>query len=179
MAVGRPYCVVYPLLRNKKQKNLVPNPCIFWVHSLALKKRISRLEAQGMVIKFQDRLHDDLQAREILRAQHERYTHLRWNMLSEEHKTYVLYVVYLCCVQSMFVVVSINDFILFLTISRANGWLDAFETGIGGIRYSRTKEDNSGIKCLHAHYAHYCFNQDNLIGRWVEEELARPLEPER
>lgn len=39
-------------------------------------------------------------------------------------------------------------------------------TGIGGVR------DFAGIKCLHAHYAHYLATGNNPIGRMVDERIA-------
>jgi hypothetical protein len=35
--------------------------------------------------------------------------------------------------------------------------------GVGGTR--------RGVKCLHAHYAHYLAGGDDPVGRWVEEHL--------
>ncbi|MGQ0803562.1 MAG: DUF501 domain-containing protein [Actinomycetota bacterium] len=35
--------------------------------------------------------------------------------------------------------------------------------GVGGTR--------TGVKCLHAHYAHYLAGGDDPVGRWVQEQL--------
>ena len=40
-------------------------------------------------------------------------------------------------------------------------------TGIGGLRYPNQ------IKCLHLHTAHYLATGDNIVGRWVQQELER------
>jgi uncharacterized protein len=37
--------------------------------------------------------------------------------------------------------------------------------GVGGTR--------TGVKCLHAHYAHHLAGGDDPVGRWVEEQLDR------
>jgi len=39
-------------------------------------------------------------------------------------------------------------------------------TGVGGVR------DLKGVKCLHAHYAHYLATGNNPIGEMVDEEVA-------
>ncbi|HUP87604.1 MAG TPA: DUF501 domain-containing protein [Acidimicrobiales bacterium] len=36
--------------------------------------------------------------------------------------------------------------------------------GVGGTR--------TGVKCLHAHYAHHLAGGDDPVGRWVDEQLA-------
>lgn len=41
-----------------------------------------------------------------------------------------------------------------------------FRTGIGGVR------DTEGVKCLHAHYAHYLATGENPLGEMVDKMLA-------
>jgi hypothetical protein len=43
------------------------------------------------------------------------------------------------------------------------------KVGIAGIR------DFRKVKCLHCHYAHYLAKpeQNNIVGKWVEELLSR------
>lgn len=50
-----------------------------------------------------------------------------------------------------------------------DGLIDPDHTGPrphGGVGGTRT-----GVKCLHAHYAHYLVGVDDPVGRWVEERL--------
>lgn len=44
----------------------------------------------------------------------------------------------------------------------AGDLLELFNSGIGGVR------DVTSIKCLHMHYAHYLFCEDNLAGKMTE-----------
>jgi hypothetical protein len=41
--------------------------------------------------------------------------------------------------------------------------------GVGGTR--------TGVKCLHAHYAHYLAGGDDPVGRWVDEQLHAAATP--
>lgn len=88
--------------------------------------------------------------------------------------------------------------VLAVSTLEAEGAIDAIESSIGldvidGIhaRYARERDvliptDHSGprpsggvggtrtgVKCLHAHLAHWLAGGDDAVGRWVSEELAR------
>ena len=43
--------------------------------------------------------------------------------------------------------------------------------GVGGTR--------TGVKCLHAHYAHLLATGDDPVGAWVRDRLPEPEDPPR
>ena len=94
---------VYPLLSKKSV--LLPNPCFLWVVDPALKTEISRLEASGKIIQFEQRLKQDPKAQRELNKAHASYAAARWSLLTEEHQAYIRLVVvhlffFLSCVCS-------------------------------------------------------------------------------
>ncbi len=47
-----------------------------------------------------------------------------------------------------------------------SGWKEKFDkTGIAGL------ENWVSVKCLHAHFAHFCYHGDNLIGTWLRADF--------
>ena len=64
---------------------------MLWLVCPDLVRRISELEAAGLVQAFDDRLrHDEQQAaRHRLRQAHQSYVAARWRLLSDEHRSYI------------------------------------------------------------------------------------------
>ena len=141
------YRLCYPLSRvGKGLLTRTPSPNILWISCPRLKSEISVLEAKGMISEFEAKLRDNEEAQKQLTRQHEAYMHLRWSLLTEEDRDFVH--------------------------AQRSHFQQAFATGIGGITQWKHVGTSTGLKCLHAHYAHYLYNQDNLCGLWVHEALA-------
>lgn len=61
-----------------------PFPTVFWLCCPKLKKQIDRLEASGLVKKWEQRLQEDPQLLQSVQNDHERYRNYRFAMLSQE-----------------------------------------------------------------------------------------------
>ena len=145
--------LLYPL--NHKENNFrysvdkKPFPTIIWITCPLLRARISKLEHDGWVSKFQQRLHaGDIESMSFLAMMeeaHKAYAKERWELLTKEDQELVI----------------------------KNGWSEAYDNvGVAGIR------DFTQVKCLHGHYAHYRARPEhnNIIGKWVQELLDNNID---
>jgi uncharacterized protein len=133
-----------------------PFPTIIWMSCPELKAKISKLEDQGLVTVFQEKLMNPPVEEESsdhllnfseksylqqMEEAHLRYAEERWNTLSDSDREFVM----------------------------NSGWEDSLglDLGIAGIR------NPSQVKCLHTHYAHYLTrpSHNNVIGKWVHHAL--------
>lgn len=62
----------------------VPFPTVFWLCCPELKKRIDRLEASGLVKRWEKRLQEEPELLKNVQDDHERYRSYRWTLLSSE-----------------------------------------------------------------------------------------------
>mmetsp|Transcript_7061 Transcript_7061/g.10560 ORF Transcript_7061/g.10560 Transcript_7061/m.10560 type:complete len:243 (+) Transcript_7061:103-831(+) len=129
-----------------------PFPTMIWMSCPILKSKISKLEGEGYISEFQERLVNEsgdpsptsTSSPSYLRQMetaHRLYANERWDRLTDEDKAIV----------------------------ERNGWSDSLgsEVGVAGIR------DFSSVKCLHCHYAHFLARPDhgNIIGAWTDSVL--------
>jgi len=84
---------LYPLNRNELKGRYstedLPFPTMLWMTSSALKARVSKIEVDGYIEKFQDRLISSPEAIEAMKGAHEAYARERWDLLSESDKVFV------------------------------------------------------------------------------------------
>jgi hypothetical protein len=132
---------------------LEPFPTLYWLTHPFLRTLTSKLElgdSHNATI-LEKRLLVDPVALESMERAHASYGKERWELLTKTDKE--------------------------LLVSR--NWQGAVGTdkGISGIRKP------FAIKCLHAHLAHYLSegegSEDNVIGKWVLDELCRLAEEHR
>ncbi|KAL7488799.1 hypothetical protein ACHAW6_014414 [Cyclotella cf. meneghiniana] len=158
---------------------ITPFPTLYWLCDPHVSRAISELERQGCVRIFQSRLENDAShAKEWLEC-HEQYALERWNLLSNQDKTWLLQDV-------------ISDEKERRTIESMRDMIQ--HSGVAGTDYKGLKQrpddvDNSSsifvpsVKCLHSHYAHYrsqlCSESGqnssprlNVIGIWTHDLLV-------
>ncbi|CAN0232473.1 unnamed protein product, partial [Phaeothamnion confervicola] len=106
-----------------------------------LKLHVSRLEAQGLVPLWEERLQNDAELKKQMQECHDRYADERWAMLTEKGRELVA----------------------------AKGWEGAIGRGAGvaGIRYPGAIKC---LHTHYGHYLG-CSGAENLVGRWVQEAL--------
>lgn len=139
---------LYPLNFNleassRYTEGIKPFPTMFWITCPILKAEVSKLEVKGWVIKLQNRLNYG-QNSEVDLAK-----------MNNAHQKYI---------DERWSAIKDED----REILRSEGWENLLnEVGIAGIR------DRTGVKCLHAHYAHYLARPShmNVVGSWVAELL--------
>ena len=140
---------------------LEPFPTLYWLTHPVLKTLVSQLEVEGWGRRLEERLASDFAALERMRLAHAAYGSYRTNLLTESDVT--------------------------LLVERR--WMAAVgpDRGIAGMRYGNDASAGcgGGVKCLHAHAAHYLSRSnsngglDNVVGQWVmelvEERVLRGL----
>jgi hypothetical protein len=65
-----------------------PWPNLFWLTCPEALRRVGRLEHNGRIRSFQERIHGDDEARAVFNAQHARFAALRWKTLTEEDRAW-------------------------------------------------------------------------------------------
>jgi serine/threonine protein phosphatase PrpC len=143
--------ILYPLNANDLQgrynleEGSKPFPTITWMSCPNLFSKISKLEVDGWIAKFQKKLTNVNEGkeeyRERMKVAHRLYSEFRWNLLTNEDKE---------------------------MIEKA-GWAQNLrDIGIAGMAKCDT------VKCLHTHYAHFLAfpEHGNIIGEWVHELLV-------
>lgn len=119
-------------------------PTIFWLTCSRLVKVISCLEGKGWGKRLGARLIADSGRYEALVKADKRVAEMRISLLNPE------------------------DMELFVQNRLSQRQRDSLrETGITGSR------KRGVVKCLHAHYADYLVNEENPVGRWVDELLSQ------
>ena len=119
------------MIRNAPlDANGEPFPTTYWLTCPTAVKAVSRLEADGWIVRLNERIHVDEAFDEAVEAAHRAYAEDRAADLPD-----------------------------------ARGW-----GGVGGTR--------TGLKCLHAHYAHHLAGGEDPVGAWVAPRVE-PLHPER
>jgi hypothetical protein len=158
--------ILYGLNENSSIKGryatgkMQPFPTMVWMSCPVLKAQISKLEVDGLVDIFEERLNcDGVDTADIsigsddltpppptfldrMHRAHQQYASERWTRFSDEHKEYV----------------------------ESQGWVENLrDVGVAGIR------EFNHVKCLHCHYAHFLARpqHDNVIGQWVHAEMIR------
>lgn len=169
-----------------KRQIIEPFPTLYWLSSPILRSLISQIELSKIqgVQKMEQKLKGSTQYLEQMERAHKSYGQARWELLTEEDKEEVL----------------------------KRGWGEALDAGRGvaGIRPKRRRFENNnkiieiwdGVKCLHAHAAHYlaqveewknvntkkdeacdlkslmetCKRNDlNLVGKWTMEAVLESM----
>ena len=159
----------FPCRYISKTNTYEPFPTLYWLECSKIDATIASLERLGLINELETRLNNDNVAKGILKQQHIRYMHDRNKILYDEELKSKLNL-------------NISD--------ESLSWLHNAQRlkGIGGIdisnifssTYNNTYNDTNNvnncenseklhIKCLHTHYAHHLFTNDNIIGKWVEE----------
>eukprot|EP00804_Cyclotella_cryptica_P020340 CCRYP_012587-RA/>CCRYP_012587-RA protein AED:0.05 eAED:0.05 QI:399/1/1/1/0/0/2/81/345 len=191
--VGRPIAIQsYPLLVQQtvhmetnvpdttanmyENCNVTPIPTLYWLCDPHVSRAISELERQGCVRNFQARLENEpSRAKEWLEC-HEQYALERWNLLSNQDKTWLLNAM-------------VSDEKESRTIESMRDMIQ--NSGVAGTDYKGQKQQLDispsmfvpSVKCLHSHYAHYrsqlCSESGttfssklNVIGVWTHELLT-------
>ncbi|GAX10815.1 hypothetical protein FisN_1Hh357 [Fistulifera solaris] len=133
------------------EKHLIePFPTMYWVTSPMLRILISKLELESFGVKLKEKLESETESLESMKRAHMAYGKARKELLSDSDDALIM----------------------------ERKWESAFaETrGVAGLRHY------SAIKCLHAHAAHFLSGEngsnDNVVGRWVIEEVERRLREE-
>jgi hypothetical protein len=172
-----------------KQQIIEPFPTLYWLTSPLLRSQISKIELSKThgVQSMEQKLRSSQQYLEQMERAHKSYGKARWELLTDDDREEVL----------------------------KRGWGEALGVGRGvaGIRPKKTKhasgdaiETWDGVKCLHAHAAHYlaqleewreerlsshddckrnnlegltkCFDRDdlNLVGKWTVEAVLESIQ---
>jgi len=63
-------------------------PNLFWLTCPEALRRVGRLEHNGRIRSFQERIHEDEAARAVFNAQHARFAALRWGTLTDEDRAW-------------------------------------------------------------------------------------------
>lgn len=171
---------------TNKTQIIEPFPTLYWLTSPILRSHISQIELSKThgVQKMEQKLKSSTHYLEQMARAHNSYGKARWELLTDIDKEEVL----------------------------KRGWDNALgvERGVAGIRPKKSKDGNGneteawdGIKCLHAHAAHYlaqveewrvmrntkndtdgllnliqkCDRNDiNLIGKWTLEAVLESMQ---
>ena len=154
-----------------------PFPTIYWVTHPLIKALISKLELDRLNVRFEKRLLDDegkttgpdkseeeiisrSSPLESMKRAHKSYGRERRKLLSQRDIEYVK------CRRWYEVSPPSNDDDENKVMSSTAPFGDG--CGVAGIRNPK------GVKCLHAHAAHYWSgNTNNVVGCWVEQELKK------
>lgn len=134
-----------------KQQIIEPFPTLYWLTSPLLRSQISKIELSKThgVQSMEQKLRSSQQYLEQMERAHKSYGKARWELLTDDDREEVL----------------------------KRGWGEALGVGRGvaGIRPKKTKhasgdaiETWDGVKCLHAHAAHYLAQ----LEEWREERLS-------
>mmetsp|Transcript_22987 Transcript_22987/g.48174 ORF Transcript_22987/g.48174 Transcript_22987/m.48174 type:complete len:470 (+) Transcript_22987:64-1473(+) len=162
----------------KKTRPLMePFPTIYWVTHPLIKALISKLELDKLNVRFEQRLLDDKgkttgpekteeevisrsSPLESMKRAHKSYGRERRELLSQRDMEYVK------CRRWYEVSPPSNNHNENMIMSSTAPFSDG--CGVAGIRNPK------GVKCLHAHAAHYWSgNNNNVVGCWVEQELKK------
>lgn len=119
-----------------------PFPTVFWLTCPGAIKAVSRLEAEGWIAKLEARLAQDPKAQREYEEAARSYAAFRRTLLTEDRLEWIK--------------------------AYRPSWYDVIcESGVGGI-----PQGNKGLKCLHAHYAHYLAKGVNPVGRYTRGLLV-------
>ncbi|HSI31945.1 MAG: DUF501 domain-containing protein [Phycisphaerae bacterium] len=128
-------------LRRRGRRAAEPFPTLYWLVCPVLDRAVAQLERDGAVAEVDALLARDAEMTAGLRRAHEEYADRRWAALTDEDRAWV----------------------------EANGLAGAFRgRGVAGIAFG---DGESGVKCLHAHFAHHLVS-GNPVGAWVERRFG-------
>lgn len=136
---GYPQILInYPIYNEQEEIKIFPTT--YWLSCPELVKRISQLEAKGLIQEIQKEIvHDSAKFEELLSA-YEKYAQNRVDLLQEKDLQKLKY-------------------------NYPGRWRVISESGVGGIM------EKEGIKCLHTQYADFLVNQENPVGKIVDNLL--------
>lgn len=139
------YPIGRPVVTRRNNVDLQPFPTIFWLCCPKLRSDVSTLEARGFITEFMARLQADPNAMECLERQHQEYADIRWAMLTEEDKTFVI----------------------------EKGWQDCLNqaVGVAGMRNPRSVKC---LHAHYSHFLG-TGSGGNIVGKWVQEALDAGL----
>ena len=169
-------CLMYPLSNTARQEKLEPFPTICWLTCTKLKGKVSALEGDGWVQKFEHRLRENTGTHgKRMVAAHRLYARYRTSMLTEPDRETVRQ-------NGWGAALGENRGVAGITNNFAH--LHSYTTGtVVAASLEQNKEGQVpmattwelSVKCLHAHLAHYlCFPQHgNVIGQWTYEALQQ------
>lgn len=136
------------VIQNETFVDGTPFPTLFWLTCPVLVKAVSRIEGQGWSDIMRNKIREDADLKEKLLLAHDNYRRMRKESIEEE--------------------VAGKEPAVEEPVAKVETVCDhaIFSTGIGGVR------DTEGVKCLHAHYAHYLATGENPLGEMVDKMLA-------
>jgi hypothetical protein len=145
---------VVPDNSNVNDKDLQePFPTIYWLTHLRLQALISQLELDHVHIEYEQRL----QLSAVSVDENNNDNNHCFESMKRAHASYG---------QERRLLLTELD----CQVIHDNHWEAAFATGVAGIRNPR------GVKCLHAHAAHYLSGAtDKCVGQWVMERVVAKL----
>ncbi len=151
--------------KAKAQGDMTPFPTLYWHCCQVVGKAIGELEREGYVRILEQRLVDDPEALNQFIQSHEGYANERWMALTEEHQEYL---------QKS---ARMTNMVKYSGIAGTD--FKSFAPNVDDPNHAAEKPS---IKCLHAHYAHYrsqienvdgCDYPLNIIGEWIHEILQQ------
>lgn len=167
-------CLMYPLSNTARQEKLEPFPTICWLTCTKLKSKVSALEGDGWIQKFEQRLRENMGTYgKRMVAAHRLYARYRTAMLTDPHREVVRQNGWEAALGENRGVAGItNNFAHLHSYTTGKVVAAAPEQSKGHAEAAATTWELS-VKCLHAHLAHYlCFPQHgNVIGQWTYEAL--------
>ncbi|HLT57783.1 MAG: DUF501 domain-containing protein [Limnochordales bacterium] len=116
-------------------------PTVYWLTCPLLARAISRLEAEGWIARYEERLAQDPEFAAAMQAAHKAAAADRVGRVPPAWREE-------------------------LAREHPRQWRALSETGVAGIR------SQTGVKCLHAHFADYIGRGDNPIGQGVYRQLV-------
>jgi hypothetical protein len=136
------------VIQNETFIKGIPFPTLFWLTCPVLVKAVSRIEGQGWSDIIRNKIRENADLKEKLLLAHDGYRQMRKESARDE-----------AAVKEPATEEPCENL--------ETGFNHAvFSTGIGGVR------DTEGVKCLHAHYAHYLATGKNPLGEIVDKMLA-------
>ena len=141
---------ISPVPPSQEEDSFVvePFPTLYWLTHPLLRILVSKMELQGMGIQFEQQLTKEAEAMALIHQANLAYGQERYDLLTSNDMDYI----------------------------QQRNWERAFDPnhrGVAGIR------NFASVKCLHAHAAHYLSHgagsQDNVLGKWVMEEIAKTI----
>ena len=142
---GRPETIVTcPIVPARPGLNrpFEPFPTVFWLTCPGAIRAVSGLESEGWIAKLEACLARDPQLQKEYEEAARSYAAFRRTLLTEDQLKWIK--------------------------TFHPSWYDIIcESGIGGI-----PQGNKGLKCLHAHYAHYLATGINPVGRFTRGLLV-------
>ena len=163
----------FPARYISKTNTYEPFPTLYWLECSKTDTTIASMERLGLISELETRLNYDNVAKKLLKQQHLRYMHERNKLLYDKELKSKLSlnisdesVKWLHNAQGMKGIGGIDISNIF-TYTYNNSWNDTNNVN------NCDNSEKLHIKCLHTHYAHHLFTNDNVIGKWVEEIINK------